>query len=209
MIFVIVGRSVSLSLSFSRSLFFYFFLQTILSFLTRICKKTHRRLKVVKFSLTLQESVFRLIKGRVVLWTNGFREENSISDRFLRYRCTRVVYYLSDGRAAGIILSFFLSFFRRLRTQDRNNRVPRFPLLIKNHARCCVFVRHARVFVKKICFFFLLASYLRSSIHAERLAKGKKDTIDQPFGRRQRSRARIHSQPILHASNVMCIMSQE
>lgn len=62
---------------------------------------------------------------------------------------------------------------------------------------------------KKFAFFFLLASYLRSSIHAERLAKGKKDTIDQPFGRRQRSRARIHSQPILHASNVMCIMSQE
>lgn len=35
-------------------------------------------------------------------------------------------------------------------------------------------MRHARVFVKKICFFFLLASYLRSSIHARETSKGKK-----------------------------------
>ena len=98
------------------------------------------------------------------------------------------------------------------------------PLLrLQNHVAGQVFLQGSEAILQRgflqvsnpllptfaFAFFFLLASYLRSSIHAERLAKGKKDTIDQPFGRRQRSRARIHSQPILHASNVMCIMSQE
>lgn len=62
---------------------------------------------------------------------------------------------------------------------------------------------------KKFAFFFFWPRICVARYTLERLAKGKKDTIDQPFGRRQRSRARIHSQPILHASNVMCIMSQE